>query len=178
MPRKPITVADTDSLNVASQVEQQEAVQEQNTEETRAPETATRRKKNAFNGTQLKLSVNYTIPGYHLHVLTDDGSRIHEALEAGYEFVTPEEIGGVSENVTSRNGDLGNRVRFLVNPRTGEGSAKFGYLMKQREEWYKEDQAALAAKNNLIDNTIRKGKITGDNPNFYVRNGGISIKQG
>jgi hypothetical protein len=177
MPRKSFE-AETESTKVAAEVQELEEQEQEKDAAVIETTTPGRRKKNVFNGTQSKLSVNHTIPGYHLHVFTDEGNRIYEAQEAGYEFVAPEEVGGISENVVSRNTDVGNRVRYLVNPRTGEGSAKYGYLMKQREEWYKEDQAALAAKNNLIDNTIRKGKITGDNPNFYVRRDGIQLKQG
>jgi hypothetical protein len=177
MPRKKFE-AETESTKVAEQVQEAEQAQEQKQVAAIEAPTTGRRRKNVFNGTQSRISVNHTIPGYHLHVFTDEGNRIYEAMEAGYEFVTPEEVGGISENVVSRNSDLGDRVRYLVNPRTGEGSAKFGYLMKQREDWYKEDQAALAAKNMLIDNTIRKGKITGENPNFYVRKDGIQLKQG
>lgn len=135
-----------------------------------------RKRRNTFNGTEAKLNVRQQIPGYHLHIFTDSGSRVQEALDGGWEFVTPDEIGGVSENVVSRNGDLGERIRYLVNPRTGEGSDKFGYLMKIRQEWYEEDQAALQAKNSQIDAAIRKGKITGDNASFYVPQNGISVK--
>jgi hypothetical protein len=135
----------------------------------------TRRRKNVFNGTQLKLEVQRQIPGYHLHVFTDTGNRIYEAQDDGYEFVSPKEIGGVSENVVSRNGDLGDRVRFLVNPRA-EGTEKFGYLMKKRNEWHEEDQRALAQKNNMIDQAIKRGKITGDNPNFYTPSGSIQLR--
>jgi hypothetical protein len=138
--------------------------------------TATRRRRNTFNGTDLKLNVRNQIPGYHLHVFTDTGSRIQEALDGGWEFVKPDEVGGVSENVVSRNGDLGERIRYLVNPRSGEGSDKYGYLMKIRQEWYEEDQAELQKKNQRIDAAIRGGKITGDNPSFYVPRGGISVK--
>jgi hypothetical protein len=49
-------------------------------------------------------------------------------------------------------------------------------LMKVRSEWFEEDQKALAEKNNMIDAAIRKGKVTGGNPSFYVPVGGISIK--
>ena len=135
-----------------------------------------RKKRNTFNGTQAKISVNHTIPGYHLHVFTDIGGRIQDALDNGYEFVSPNEVGGVSENVVSRNGDLGDRIRYLVNPRA-EGSEQYGYLMKQRLEWYEEDQAALQNKNNQIDAAIRKGKVTGENPAFYVPKGGIKLEQ-
>lgn len=141
-----------------------------------AADGATRKRRNIFNGTETKLSVREQIPGYHLHIFTDTGSRVQEALDGGWEFVAPTEIGGVSENVVSRNGDLGERIRYLVNPRTGEGTDKFGYLMKIRQEWYEEDQAELQAKNSRIDAAIRKGKITGENPSFYVPQGGISVK--
>lgn len=136
--------------------------------------TEGRRRRNAFNGTEAKISVNRTIPGYHLHVFTDTANRIKEALDNGYEFVSPDEIGGVSENVVSRNGDLGDRVRYLVNPRA-TGSEQYGYLMKQRLDWYEEDQAALQQKNNQIDAAIRKGKITGDNSAMYIPRDGIKM---
>ena len=141
---------------------------------TPAIDGRTRKRRNTFNGTEAKISVRQQIEGYHLHVFTDVGGRIQEALDNGYEFVAPIEVGGVSENVVSRNGDLGERIRYLVNPRA-EGSEQYGYLMKIRQEWYEEDQAELQAKNNTIDSSIRRGKITGENPAFYVPNGGIKL---
>jgi len=139
-----------------------------------APDGTTRKRRNVFNGTEAKLSVRTQIEGYHLHVFTDTGGRIQEAMDSGYEFVRPDEVGGVSENVVSRNGDLGERIRYLVNPRA-EGTEQYGYLMKIRQEWYEEDQAELQAKNNRIDASIRKGKITGDNPSFYTPRDGIKL---
>lgn len=143
---------------------------------TPAADGATRKRRNVFNGTEAKLGVRQQIAGYHLHIFTDNGSRIQEALDNGYEFVQPDEIGGVSENVVSRNGDLGDRIRYLVNPRA-EGTAQYGYLMKQRQEWFEEDQRALQTRNSQIDAAIKRGKTTGDNPSFYVPQGGISLKQ-
>ena len=141
---------------------------------TAAEDGTTRKRRNVFNGTEAKISVRTQIDGYHLHVFTDTGGRIQEAMDSGYEFVRPDEVGGVSENVVSRNGDLGERIRYLVNPRA-EGTEQYGYLMKIRQEWYEEDQAELQAKNNRIDASIRKGKITGDDPSFYTPSGGIKL---
>jgi hypothetical protein len=141
---------------------------------TPATDGTTRKRRNVFNGTEAKISVRTQIDGYHLHVFTDTGGRIQEAMDSGYEFVRPDEVGGVSENVVSRNGDLGERIRYLVNPRA-EGTEQYGYLMKIRQEWYEEDQAELQAKNNRIDASIRKGKITGDDPSFYTPSGGIKL---
>jgi hypothetical protein len=133
---------------------------------TPSADGATRKRRSVFNGTETKLSVHSSIPGYHLHVFTDAGSRVQQALDTGYEFVTPTEVGGVSENVVSRNGDLGERIRYLVNPRA-TGTEQYGYLMKIRQEWFEEDQAELQAKNNRIDAAIRKGKITPNSEGFY-----------
>jgi len=142
---------------------------------TPAADGATRRKKGTFNGTQGKLKVEGTIPGYHLHILNDDRNRLQEAQDNGYEFVTPSEIKGVSENVTSRNGDIGDsRVRFLVGTQEN-GQPLHGYLMKIRQEWYDEDQADLQRKNDQIDESVRKGAVNGNNPHFYVPQGGIKL---
>ena len=141
---------------------------------TPATDGTTRKKRNVFNGTEAKISVQTQIEGYHLHVFTDTGGRIQMALDSGYEFVKPDEVGGVSENVVSRNGDLGERIRYLVNPRA-DGSQQYGYLMKIRQEWYEEDQAELQAKNNLIDAAIRKGKTTPNTEGFYMPTGGVKM---
>jgi len=150
---------------------------EEKNDPTPAPavDGATRKRRNVFNGTEAKIGVREQIPGYHLHVFTDTGGRIQEAMDSGYEFVTSAEVGGVSENVVSRNGDLGERIRYLVNPRAS-GTEQYGYLMKIRQEWYEEDQAALQMKNNAIDAAIRKGKVTGENSAFYVPTNGIQLK--
>jgi len=159
---------------LVAKMEERKASENAPSAPTAAADGTTRKRRNSFNGTEAKLSVNQQIPGYHLHVFTDAGSRVQQALDSGYEFVRPEEVGGVSENVVSRNGDLGERIRYLVNPRA-EGSEQYGYLMKIRQEWYEEDQAELQAKNNLIDNAIRKGKITPETAGFYQPTGGIKL---
>jgi hypothetical protein len=155
-------------------IEKMEERKAASTAPTPALNGTTRKKRNVFNGTEAKISVQQQIEGYHLHVFTDKGGRIQSALDNGYEFVRPDEVGGVSENVVSRNGDLGERIRYLVNPRA-EGTEQYGYLMKIRQEWHEEDQTELQAKNNLIDAAVRKGRITGENPSFYTPRDGIKI---
>ncbi len=136
-----------------------------------------RLKRGVFNGTRGKLIVDGEIPGYHMHIINDDRSRLQDATTNGYEFVSPDEIKGVSENVVSRNGELGkDRVRFLVGSQEN-GQPMYAYLMKIRQEWYDEDQAELQAQNDKVDEAIRKGKVTGDNPAFYVPKGGIKVER-
>jgi hypothetical protein len=136
-----------------------------------------RARRGVFNGTTGKLKVYGDIPGYHLHILNDSPGRIEEALSAGYEFVSPSEIGGVANNVTSKNTDLGDKVRFLVG--TQDSGGLYAYLMKIRQEWYDEDQTELQRANDRVDNAIKNGKNTKDGTNsdgFYIPREGISLK--
>ncbi|MCR4285085.1 MAG: hypothetical protein NUV97_03530 [archaeon] len=137
-----------------------------------------RDKRASFNGTEGKLRVGHQIPNFHLHIFNDAPGRIAQALDVGYEFVKPEEVGGVSVNVVDRNTDIGDKVRFLVG--TGEkGDAQYGYLMKIRQEFYDEDQATSQAKNDKIDEAIRGGKMTKDghsSEGFY--DAGIKMSKG
>jgi hypothetical protein len=134
---------------------------------------STERKRNVFNGTEGKLKVNNQIEGYHLYIFNDTPGRINAALDNGYEFVSPNEVGGVSENVVSRNTDLGDKVRYLVGQVDGE--PLYAYLMKIKQEWWDEDQSSLQTKNNVIDAAIQSGQnVKGDAGKFY--GGGISIK--
>ena len=124
---------------------------------------STRRKRNVFNGTKQKLSVNRQLPGFHLHIMNDTAGRIELAQENGYDFVSPEEVGGVANSVVSRNGDItGSKVRFLVGA-TEDGQPLYAYLMKIRQEWYDEDQGEIQRKNDFIDSEIFTSK-TGE---FY-----------
>lgn len=139
----------------------------------------TRKKRGTFNGSEGKMSVNNLIPGYHLHWLNDEGGRITQAQDNGYEFVTATEVGGVvNSNVTDRNTDLGEKVRVLVG-RTEQGNPLYAYLMKIEQEWYDEDQRSISARNDKTDDAIRGGKVLADgqtSDGFYLPKGGIKMQ--
>jgi len=118
------------------------------------------RQRGTFNGTRGKLQVGNSIPGYHLYIFNDTPGRITAAQDNGYEFVTPDEVGGTTANVVSRNTDLGDKVRFLVGSNDGEPT--YAYLMKIKQEWWEEDQKDLQKKNEQTDAAIRAGKLTKD----------------
>ena len=140
---------------------------------------ATRRKSSVFNGTASKLQVQgekLVAQGYHLHILNDTAGRIQAALDNGYEFVLSHEVDGIGSNVTSRNTDTGDKIRFLVGT-LENGGPMYAYLMKIKQEWYDEDQRELQSKNDMIDNSIRGGKVNIPNTNeFYTRPGEIQLK--
>jgi hypothetical protein len=163
------------AMTLEEKKERAEAIMQERQESKTTSSGRTRR--SAFNGTEGKLKINVPeIEGYHLHIFNDTAGRIDAALSTGYEFVTPEEVGGVGQNVVSRNTDIGDKVRFLVG-KSEDGGPMYAYLMKIRQDWYNEDQAAMQQRNNLVDEAIRKGRTPGvDNQGFYVPKGGISLK--
>lgn len=154
-------------------------VQEQQTNSEPNTSSGGRRKRNTFNGTQGKLMVNPDLldPEYHYHILNDAPGRIQAALDNGYVFVSPEEIGGISSDPTLRdhNTDLGgDKVRYLVG-QADNGSPFYAYLMKQKKEWYDEDQSELQKRNDMVDISIRRGKGGDDGAStdgFYMPKGG------
>lgn len=95
-----------------------------------------------------------------MHIFNDSPGRIQAAIDSGYEFVSPDEVGGTMENVTSRNTDLGDKVRFLVG--TDGNDPVYAYVLKIKEEWWKDDQADLQKRNDATDAAIRSGKLTKD----------------
>jgi hypothetical protein len=132
-------------------------------------------RRNLFNGTEGKLKIGHAIDGYHLHIFNDSPGRIDTALQSGYEFVTPDEVGGTGTNVVSSNTDVGDKVRFLVGL-AEDGGPMYGYLMKIKQEWYDEDQAERIGRTQQIDSALRKGKAPGVNTEgFYVPREGIKM---
>lgn len=143
------------ALTMEEKVAKIEAKQEKKVEQK------TRTKRASFNGTEGKLRIGNQIYGYHTHIFNDSPGRIQQALEVGYEFVSPDEVGGTSTNVVSRNTDIGDKVRFLVGT-ADTGEALYAYLMKIRQEFFDEDQLATQSKIDRVDDAIRGGRLTGE----------------
>ena len=152
---------------------------EANGQVTRSRPTDGRARRGVFNGTSQKLTVHGDIPGYHMHIFNDVPGRIEEALTAGYEFVSPDEIGGVAAGVVSRNTALDDKVRFLVG-NDGNGNGLYGYLMKIKQEWFEEDQQSLQSRNDVVDSAIRSGqnvKAGTTSEGFYTPKEGIKLSK-
>lgn len=118
----------------------------------------------------LKLEVP-EIPGYHLHWMEGTMQRIGQAERAGYEFVDESEVqinnsllGG--DATKSGNTDMGSRVSVIAGKEIGgDGQPVRLYLMKQKQEWYEEDQKILERRNTSIAETLtasfRRGQVGG-----------------
>ena len=92
------------------------------------------RNRGAFNGTRGKLQVGHQIPGYHMYFFNDEPGRIQAALDAGWEFVSPDEVGYASTNVTNRNTDLGSNRVSVIGGKNDQGHAMAQVLMKIRQD--------------------------------------------
>lgn len=165
------------ALTPQEKMERVEAARDPANQVRSSTDRGERPRRGVFNGTSQKLNVSTEIPGYHMHIFNDVPGRIEEALSAGYEFVSPDEIGSIAGNVVSRNTDLGDKVRFLVGAAEG-GGGLYAYLMKIRQEWFEEDQEDQQRANDRVDQAIRSGQNTKAGTNtdgFYVPREGIKL---
>ncbi len=105
------------------------------------------------------------IPGYHTHWMLGTPQRLAQAQAGGYTFVDNDEIqalgfGFADSPEVSGSTDLGSRVSVVAGNETDTShQAVRLYLMKIKQEWWDEDQAALAARNDSVMETIRGGNI-------------------
>lgn len=105
-------------------------------------------------------------PGYVARWFNDEGGRIAQALEAGYEFVY---------HKGAESTDPGNRISQIVSKETGMRA----YMMEIREEWYNEDQAVKQKSINEVEAQFKRGKDIAGEPGIdgrYIPSPGINIK--
>lgn len=111
---------------------------------------ATKRKPRRMNvnGTRNVLTVTGKDPAYEYRVVNDDGDRISQFEEMGYEIVKDQNI-RVGDRRVNNPTKEGSPVQASV------GNGMKAYVMRIKKDWYEEDQAAKAAK---IDET-EKGML-------------------
>ena len=158
--RKTIMATDK-KLAVGEFINPNTTIVKEQQEEVKTPtvsnEKPVRRNRGAFNGTRGKLQVGNLITGYHLYFFNDEPGRIQAALDAGWEFVSPSEVGYAASNVTNTNVDLGDRVS-VIGSKNDMGQPVKQILLKIKEEWWDEDQADIQSRNDKTDASIRRGK--------------------
>lgn len=105
------------------------------------------------------------IPGWHLHWFRGTPDRILRAQQAGYQFVSMEEVNLNSlslgsDSAVSGNQDLGSRVTVASGSElTADNQPMQMVLMKLREEHWRADCRILEDRNEQIADAIRGGKI-------------------
>ena len=127
------------------------------------PPKKAKRERVSFNQSRRRLEIDL-IPeiarDFVPRWFNDTDDRIARALRAGWESVYEHEIEGHvgDKEVHGDSSDLNKKVTKVVDK---QGTV--AYALKQRKEFYEEDQAEKAAKNDLIDEAIRAGTSGGAN---------------
>ncbi len=97
-----------------------------------AAERAQRPTRTPISGRRDILSVKGKDPAFEYRIVKDKVGRVDEFLEAGYEIVTHSvQIGDKRAGVPAAEGSP---------QKVSLGGGDIGYLMRQRKEWYDEDQ--------------------------------------
>lgn len=122
------------------------------------------RRKGVFANAVRKLEVQ-PIPGYVMYWFNKH--RVPLAIEAGYEFVTPDEVhvnqvGLATDKDKSGNQSLGNQVE-VSGGNDADGKSAAMVLMKTRIENREEDQAITDGKNaQILDAIFNQQQVVQD----------------
>ena len=92
----------------------------------------------SINGVRNVLTVSGKDPDYVYRIVNDDGDRVAQMQERGYEIVTDSTV-TVGERRVANPTQEGSPVMASV------GGGKKAYVMRIRKDWHGEDQAAKAA---------------------------------
>ena len=110
-------------------------------------------KRTPINGRNV-LTVTGKEPGYTYRVVNDVGDRIQQFLDAGYELVDGSAVKVGDRRINNASAE-GSKAQVSVG-KTGEKA----FVMRIKDEWYKEDQQAKAAEVERLEQSITKN-LTG-----------------
>ena len=114
----------------------------------------------------LKVGANPELENNHsLRWVNDLDNRLHEFLDAGYEFVQKDEISSTgSRTVDNTEAQVDSRVSKVVSYDKLNNRPVSAYLMKIKKEWYEQDQNEKADRIQA-----RKERMVGkqDEPGHY-----------
>jgi hypothetical protein len=136
--RPPLTQSDAPALNEAAT---------ENVSGAGAPEPEKRRRRASVGGHAMKLQAPGRA-GFTRRWFNDDGNRIADADELGYDYVTDKGI---------KTSSPGSRVSRLVGTKAN-GEPLHAYLMETPNELYAEGLAEKEAFNRQIDDAIVAGR--------------------
>lgn len=105
-------------------------------------------------GTRNILTIKGKDPNYTYRIVNDVDDRIAQFKEAGYEIV-PDESVSVGDKRVNSSSSLGSGKQLAV----GQGTKAF--VMRQRKEWYEEDQTRKLAHNAEIERATREKALNG-----------------
>ena len=93
-------------------------------------------------------------PGYTYRIVNDTGDRISQFLDAGYELVDAKDVRVGDKRVNSATAE-GTKAQVSV------GNGLKAYVMRIKDEFYLEDQAAKAAHVDRLEQAIKNQTASG-----------------
>lgn len=119
-----------------------------------------------------KMAVKDKQDGYVYRWINDTVGRIQDAQNGGYEFVANAVVG--EGDITNRNQSVGSdRVSRIVG-KDDNGNPTTAYLMRIKQEWYKEDQGNKQKVLDDLDAALKRGQAKPVD-NGYIPAQGINI---
>lgn len=125
-----------------------------------------------FGVPQGKFGIVGEIPGYKLQIMNDMPGQLDYAIHCGFEFVKKGEV-GILPGVVSKDTDLGEKISYVVNPKTDGMKA---YLMKIRKEYWDRAQAEIQKGPDQVEAQIRMGRAGGTEDHEFYLNKDVPIK--
>ncbi len=94
------------------------------------------------------LSVKGKEPGFHYRIVNDQGDRVQQMLDAGYEIVEASavQVGDKRINAVAAEG---------TKAQVSVGGGTKAFVMRQKQEWYDEDQTAKQARVNQSEEAVK-----------------------
>lgn len=108
-----------------------------------------RTRRTPINGTRHRLKVRGQEPGYVYRIVNDVDDRVQSLQEIGYEIVTDKGV-TVGDSRIAKTTQEGSPVKVSV------GQGVQAYLMRQKEDWYNEDQKSKQARVNELEGSMKK----------------------
>lgn len=96
-----------------------------------------------------RLSVKNQDPGYIYRIVNDEDDRVERLQELGYEIASKEAVGAVGNKQVDTASSLGSTAHFSV----GKGTK--AVVMRQKREYFVEDQATKQAEIDALENTMK-----------------------
>lgn len=108
-----------------------------------------RTRRTPINGTRSRLAVRGKEPGFVYRIVNDTEDRIASLQEMGYEIVTDSSV-TVGDKRIANPSQEGSPVKVSV------GQGTHAYVMRQKQEFFDEDQAAKNARNDELEAGMKK----------------------
>lgn len=102
-----------------------------------------------INGTRNVLTVRGKEPGFEYRIVNDEGDRVAQFAEQGYEIVSDSSV-QVGDRRIANPTKEGSPVQISV------GGGKQAYLMRIKQEFYKEDQQTKQEYVSATEEGIRR----------------------